>query len=96
MMEGRGCRWELIDSHHLPIKHPPWVLATSVERSRSPIGSPNSPESIGDSELKFAINSWAGVANQPPRPLHRGRQCPPWISATSVEGSGSPISGPNP
>ncbi|PKI42546.1 hypothetical protein CRG98_037064 [Punica granatum] len=62
-----------------PLQHgcqrPPWVLATSVERSRSPIGDP-SPQSLGDSESEFPIDSRAGVANRRPRPLHCGRQYP--------------------
>ncbi|PKI66288.1 hypothetical protein CRG98_013314 [Punica granatum] len=45
--------------------------------------------------LEFPIDSLAGIVNRRPRPLHRGHQYPQRTVATSMEGSGSLIGGPN-
>ncbi|PKH62878.1 hypothetical protein CRG98_050265 [Punica granatum] len=76
-------------------RRPPWVSATSAEGSGSPVGDHN-PESTGDLRLGVLSRFWVGAANRRPRPLHRGCQHPLWVPATLVEGSGSPIGGPDP
>ncbi|PKI37763.1 hypothetical protein CRG98_041844 [Punica granatum] len=64
-------------------------------RLETPIGRPNL-ESIEDSESEVPGRFEIGAANRQPRPLHRGRRYPRRTPATSVEGSGSLIGGPNP
>ncbi|PKH69362.1 hypothetical protein CRG98_050143 [Punica granatum] len=58
-------------------------------------GDPH-PESIEDSESEVPGRFGVRAAHRRPRPLHRGRRYPGRMPATSVEGSGSPIGGPNP
>ncbi|PKI47349.1 hypothetical protein CRG98_032274 [Punica granatum] len=55
-----------------------------MEESATP-----TPESTGDFELEFSIDSWAGAANRRPRPLHRGHRRPPWVPTTLVESRSS-------
>ncbi|PKI65276.1 hypothetical protein CRG98_014314 [Punica granatum] len=53
-------------------------------------------ESTDDSELEVPGRFEVGAANRRPRPIHRGRRYPRRTPTTLVEGSGSPIGGPNP
>ncbi|PKI74507.1 hypothetical protein CRG98_005127 [Punica granatum] len=46
--------------------------------------------------VKIEREGGVGAANQRPPPFHRGHRYPRRMPATSVEGSGSPIGGPNP
>ncbi|PKI36965.1 hypothetical protein CRG98_042666 [Punica granatum] len=45
---------------------------------------------------KIEMEWGVGAANRQPRPLHRGRRYPQKTPEISVEGSGSPIGGPDP
>ncbi|OWM79638.1 hypothetical protein CDL15_Pgr023050 [Punica granatum] len=56
---------------------------------------PRTPNRLGTSDLS-PVDSGFGASNRQPRLLHRGRRRPLWASATSVEGSGLPIGGPDP
>ncbi|PKI46491.1 hypothetical protein CRG98_033134 [Punica granatum] len=54
------------------------------------------PRSSASSVSIDDLDGGVGAANRLPRPLHRGRRSPLWVPTTSVEGSGSPISDPDP